>query len=151
MGLNTFTNVTSFNSDVLHPNRANVSKDELRTKLSELYKSEKDSVSVFGFRTQYGGGKSTGFALIYDSAEALKKFEPHYRKVRYGLATKIEKASRQQRTYHPTSTSTLIAILSTVIHSTLSYPLFSGLEKDTMNNAYLSTDRKIQMSTNRNY
>ena len=29
----------------------------------------------------------------------MKKFEPHYRLVRYGAATKIEKASRQQRTY----------------------------------------------------
>lgn len=83
--------------DVLHPNRPNVSKDDLRTKLSELYKTPKDAVSVFGFRTQYGGGKSTGFALIYDSQEALRKFEPHYRLVRYGLASKIEKASRQQR------------------------------------------------------
>ncbi len=86
-------------SDVLHPNRANVSKDELRSKLSELYKANKDQVSVFGFRTQYGGGKSTGFALIYDSNEVMKKFEPHYRLVRYGQATKVEKASRQQRTY----------------------------------------------------
>jgi len=83
--------------DVLHPNRANVSKDELRTKLSELYKEPKDQVSVFGFRTQFGGGKSTGFALLYDSNEALKKFEPHYRLVRYDMAKKIEKASRQQR------------------------------------------------------
>ena len=84
-------------SDVLHPNRANVSKDELRTKLSEMYKASKDQVSVFGFRTQYGGGKSTGFALLYDSNEAMKKFEPHYRLVRVGMANKIEKASRQQR------------------------------------------------------
>ncbi|KAI4728155.1 hypothetical protein E4T49_04038 [Aureobasidium sp. EXF-10728] len=83
--------------DVLHPNRPNVSKDELRQKLSELYKADKDQVSVFGFRTQYGGGKSTGFALIYDSNEAMKKFEPHYRLVRVGMANKIEKASRQQR------------------------------------------------------
>ncbi|KAI9849989.1 MAG: hypothetical protein M1838_006215 [Thelocarpon superellum] len=83
--------------DVLHPNRANVSKDELRTKLAELYKADKDQVAVFGFRTQYGGGKSTGFALIYDSKDALKKFEPHYRLVRIGEAQKIEKASRQQR------------------------------------------------------
>ena len=86
-------------SDVLHPNRANVSKDELRSKLAEIYKCNKDQTMVFGFRTQYGGGKSTGFALIYDSHEALKKFEPHYRLVRIGAATKIEKASRQQRTY----------------------------------------------------
>ncbi|KEF57094.1 small subunit ribosomal protein S24e [Exophiala aquamarina CBS 119918] len=83
--------------DVLHPNRANVSKDDLRAKLAEVYKSNKDQINVFGLRTQYGGGKSTGFALIYDSVEALKKFEPHYRLVRVGQATKIEKASRQQR------------------------------------------------------
>ena len=76
-----------------------MSKDELRQKLSELYKSSKDQVSCFGFRTQYGGGKSTGFALIYDSAEAMKKFEPQFRLVRYGQATKRERASRQQREY----------------------------------------------------
>lgn len=91
---------SSFCRDVLHQNRANVSKDELRQKLAELYKANKDQVSCFGFRTQYGGGKSTGFALIYDSHEVMKKFEPHYRLVRYAAATKIEKASRQQRTYH---------------------------------------------------
>ncbi|EEA18779.1 37S ribosomal protein S24 [Talaromyces marneffei ATCC 18224] len=87
--------------DVLHPNRANVSKDDLRGKLADLYKANKDQVSVFGFRTQFGGGKSTGFALVYDSHEALKKFEPHYRLVRIGAAAKIEKASRQQRTLFP--------------------------------------------------
>ncbi|KAL8735357.1 MAG: hypothetical protein Q9166_000902 [cf. Caloplaca sp. 2 TL-2023] len=90
-------NLLLHSSDVLHPSRPNVSKDELRSKLAELYKASKDTVSVFGFRTQYGGGKSTGFALIYDSNEVMKKFEPHYRLVRYGQATKIEKASRQQR------------------------------------------------------
>ncbi|CAG90159.1 DEHA2G03718p [Debaryomyces hansenii CBS767] len=83
--------------DVLHPNRPNVSKDELREKLSEIYKTEKDAVSVFGFRTQFGGGKSTGFGLIYQSVADAKKFEPSYRLVRYGLAEKVEKASRQQR------------------------------------------------------
>ena len=97
---------SSFYSDVLHPNRANVSKDELRQKLAELYKANKDQVSCFGFRTQYGGGKSTGFALIYDSHEVMKKFEPHYRLVRYGAATKIEKASRQQRMYNFSSVVT---------------------------------------------
>lgn len=31
---------------------------------------------------QFGGGKSTGFGLIYDSIDAAKKFEPRYRLVR---------------------------------------------------------------------
>ncbi|KAM6520074.1 hypothetical protein FALCPG4_013628 [Fusarium falciforme] len=83
--------------DILHPNRANISKDELREKLGGLYKAQKDQISVFGLRTQYGGGKTTGFALVYDSPEAMKKFEPQYRLVRVGLATKAERASRQQR------------------------------------------------------
>jgi len=39
-------------------------------------------VFVFGFRTAFGGGKSTGFALIYDNLDAAKKFEPKYRLIR---------------------------------------------------------------------
>src|SRR5689334_14077367 len=85
-------------SDILHPGRANISKEDLRDKLATLYKATKDQVNVFGLRTQFGGGKTTGFALVYDSPEAMKKFEPHYRLVRVGLASKIERASRQQRT-----------------------------------------------------
>ncbi|EIF47633.1 putative cytosolic ribosomal protein s24 [Brettanomyces bruxellensis AWRI1499] len=83
--------------DVIHPSKANVPKTELEEKLADLYKTEKDCISVFGFRTQYGGGKSTGFGLVYDSVADAKKFEPHYRLVRAGLANKIEKPSRQQR------------------------------------------------------
>jgi len=83
--------------DILHPNRANIKKEELRDKLASLYKAQKEQVSVFGLRTQFGGGKTTGFALVYDSPEAMKKFEPNYRLVRVGLATKAERASRQQR------------------------------------------------------
>ncbi|GFP57101.1 40S ribosomal protein S24 [Trichoderma gamsii] len=83
--------------DILHPGRANISKAELSEKLGSLYKAQKEQVQVFGLRTHFGGGKTTGFALIYDSPEALKKFEPKYRLIRVGLATKPERASRQQR------------------------------------------------------
>ena len=85
--------------DILHPGRANISKEELREKLGGMYKAQKDQVNVFGLRTQYGGGKTTGFALVYDSPEAMKKFEPRYRLIRVGQATKIERALRQQRTF----------------------------------------------------
>lgn len=37
---------------------------------------------LFGFRTQFGGGKSTGFCLIYDNVQFAKKYEPKYRLVR---------------------------------------------------------------------
>lgn len=77
---------------------SDVSKDELRDRLAEMYKAEKNAISVFGLRTHYGGGKSTGFALVYDNNDAMKKFEPNYRLVRFGEGTKVEKPSRQQRT-----------------------------------------------------
>lgn len=77
--------------DVLHPTRANVSKQELRENLSKMYKAEIDQVIVFGFRTHFGGGKSTGFGLIYDSGDAAKKFEPKYRLIRVSSKHYIER------------------------------------------------------------
>ncbi|KAL0571817.1 ribosomal 40S subunit protein S24B [Marasmius crinis-equi] len=83
--------------DVLHPSRANVSKEELSEKLASIYKTDKLRVVTFGFRTAFGGGRSTGFALIYDDEVSQKRFEPRYRLVRSGLAPKVEKASRKLR------------------------------------------------------
>nr|GAT44199.1 predicted protein [Mycena chlorophos] len=83
--------------DVLHPNRPNVSKEELSEKLAALYKADKNRVVTFGFRTQFGGGRSTGFALIYDDEASQKKFEPKYRLRRAGLEPKADKASRKLR------------------------------------------------------
>lgn len=41
-----------------------------------------NTVFVFKFRTHFGGGKSTGFGLIYDSVDNAKKYEPKYRLIR---------------------------------------------------------------------
>ena len=79
------TNVCLQVVDVLHPNRATVPKSELREMLAKMYKTTADVVVCFGFRTDFGGGKSTGFALIYDSMDFLKKNEPKYRLVRVSL------------------------------------------------------------------
>ena len=49
----------------------------------QLHKQAKpETTFLFGFKTAFGGGKSTGFALIYDSLDEAKKFEPKYRLVR---------------------------------------------------------------------
>jgi len=83
--------------DVLHQTRPPISRAELSEKLAGIYKVDKARVVPFGFKTHFGGGRSTGFALIYDSEESQKKFEPRYRLVRAGLAHKVEKASRKLR------------------------------------------------------
>lgn len=83
--------------DVLHSSRPPISRADLSVKLAEIYKVDKARIVPFGFKTLFGGGRSTGFALIYDSEEAQKKFEPRYRLVRAGLSPKVEKASRKLR------------------------------------------------------
>jgi len=82
--------------DVIHPNLPNVPKTELQTRIGKVYHSDPANVVLFGFKTHFGGGKSTGFCLIYDDQSSLKEFEPKYRLVRAGLA-KAKEGSRKQK------------------------------------------------------
>ncbi|OQR98287.1 40S ribosomal protein S24 [Achlya hypogyna] len=82
--------------DVLHPGRANVPKAELQEKIAKMYKiADTNTVFLYGFRTAFGGGKSSGFCLIYDSVNDAKKFEPKYRLIRQGLKDKVETSRKQ--------------------------------------------------------
>ena len=83
--------------DVLHQGKANVSKTELKEKIAKMYSiADPQTIILFGFKTQFGGGKSTGFGLIYDNINVAKKVEPKYRLSRFGLA-KVDRTSRKQR------------------------------------------------------
>ena len=100
-------------------------KAELKEKLGRIYDvKDPNAIFVFKFRTHFGGGKSTGFGLIYDSVENAKKYEPKYRLIRViyilplnqnsiikldstqtqpffsfqnGLDTKVEKSRKQMK------------------------------------------------------
>jgi small subunit ribosomal protein S24e len=87
-------NITQFVVDVIHPGRATVPKKELQEVVGGMYKADSKLVVLFGFRTKYGGGKSTGFCLIYDSEEAMRKFEPKHRQIRHGLLEKKEQSRK---------------------------------------------------------
>ena len=72
--------------DVIHPGMANVSKKDLAEKLRSMYKvHDVQCIQLFSFKTAFGGGRSSGFGLIYENLEKLKKFEPKYRLKRTGL------------------------------------------------------------------
>ena len=53
--------------DVIHPGQAPASKESLAKELAKMYKTDASRVFLFGFRTKFGGGKSSGFGLIYDN------------------------------------------------------------------------------------
>jgi small subunit ribosomal protein S24e len=56
-----------------------------QAKLAQLYKvKDPNSIVVYGMETRFGGGISDGFAFIYQSAEALVRFEPGFRRKKNG-------------------------------------------------------------------
>merc|ERR1712094_106104 len=71
--------------DVHHPNLAVPSKETLKGMLAEYlskakgFKASEKATVIFGLRAAFGGGKSTCFALVYDSVDAAKKHEPKHR------------------------------------------------------------------------
>ena len=61
--------------DLIHPEMANVSKKDITDKLVKVMKVDEKCISIFGMKTKFGGGRSTGFALIYDNADAKAQYD----------------------------------------------------------------------------
>ncbi|KAK2496458.1 hypothetical protein MC885_009915 [Smutsia gigantea] len=81
--------------DVLHPRKA--TKTEIWEKLAKMYKTTPDVIFVFAFRTHFGGDKTTGFGMIYDSLDYAKKNEPKHRLARHGLYEKKKNLKKTKK------------------------------------------------------
>ena len=82
--------------DMIHPNMARVSRKDLSGKLAQMYKvSDHTCIVIFGIKTAFGGGRSSGFGLIYDNLDKMKKFEPRYRLKRSGVGKEKGGAGRR--------------------------------------------------------
>ena len=81
---------------MIHPDSANISKAEIKEKLASLFKSKVEQIAVFGVKSKFGGGSSTGFALVYDSLDARKKLDQKRLLKRDGLIDKTKKITRKQ-------------------------------------------------------
>merc|ERR1712220_29132 len=86
-----------FVCEVIHPGLAGVSKSDLKEKLTKMYKvADPSCILLYGFKVAFGGGRSTGFGMIYDSLTAAKKYEPKYRLTRFGMG-EAKGVARKQR------------------------------------------------------
>ena len=72
-----------------------MSKKDLRESIAKLHKADAKTVIVYGFSTAFGGGRSSGFGLIYDSVADMKSFEPKHRLARVDLGTKKVRTRKQ--------------------------------------------------------
>lgn len=74
--------------DVYHEGKPNVSQKDLRELIAAKYHWDAKNLVLFGFRTAFGGNRSTGFALAYDNQQYLVKYEPIYRLRRLAIVPK---------------------------------------------------------------
>ncbi|KAI1327726.1 ribosomal protein L23/L15e core domain-containing protein [Xylariaceae sp. FL0255] len=99
--------------DILHPGRWGVTRSEIEQALATAYKAAIEETSVWGLRNARGGGKTTGFACIYDNVQARSTVDVRYRLRRSGMATLTgDRRSRQNRMFLPTSQLSLSLFLS---------------------------------------
>ena len=40
-----------------------------------MLKCKEEAISIYGLNTKFGGGRSSGFALVYDSVDMKKKYD----------------------------------------------------------------------------
>ena len=78
--------------NVYYDPKVKVTRSHITKKLVEKFK--KPHVSVFGMKKVLGGGRTKCFALVYDSDDSLKKFEPKARLARMELE-KLEPKKRK--------------------------------------------------------
>merc|ERR1712022_89381 len=93
--------------DVHHAGLATPNKETLKEMISEYlskakgHKASKEATSIFGMKTCFGGGKSTCFALVYDSVDAAKRHEPKHRLIRSGhkepAAVSVGRTQRKEK------------------------------------------------------
>ena len=82
--------------ELIHPNQGSVSKASIKEKLSVMFKSKDESISVFGMHSKFGGGRSTGFACIYDDVDSRKKYDTKSMLLRDKLRVVGAKKGRKQ-------------------------------------------------------
>ena len=62
--------------DIYHPSIAQPKLTDVRDIIAKRFKvQDVGTITLTGFETKFGGGKTTGFCIIYNNAEMMKKFE----------------------------------------------------------------------------
>ena len=83
--------------DVFHENNVKITKENIKKKIASHFK--KSNVVIFGAKKAYGGGRTRCFAMVYDSEDFMKKYEPKRRLARIErekLAPKDRKGEKKK-------------------------------------------------------
>ncbi len=93
--------------DVYSPDFSSVSKKEVNDVVAKKFKVPVENVVIFGLKYKFGGGRATGFGLIYENKDSLIKFEPKHRLIKSKLIVKKESKGRRLKKENKNKTKKL--------------------------------------------
>ena len=93
--------------DVYSPDFSSVSKKEVTEVVAKKFKVAAENVVIFGLKYKFGGGRATGFGLIYENKDSLVKFEPKHRLIKSKLIVKKESKGRRLKKENKNKTKKL--------------------------------------------
>ena len=83
--------------DVYYEPKTKITKEHIKKKIAQQFK--KPNVVIFNARKAFGGGRIRCFAMVYDSEDSMKKYEPKKRLARIErekLAPKDRKVEKKK-------------------------------------------------------
>ena len=95
--VNPLLNRKQFLVDIYHPGQVQPTFEVVKAELAKMFKvKDVQTIQLSGFETKFGGSKTTGFGIIYDTLSAMKKYSPRHILIRAKLSTKT-RAPRKAR------------------------------------------------------
>ena len=61
--------------EMIHPDMPSVSKAQIKEKIVKQLKCKEECITIQGLHSKFGGGRSSGIALVYDNIDLLKKYD----------------------------------------------------------------------------
>ena len=83
--------------DVYYEPTLKITKENIKKKIASQFK--KPNVVIFGAKKTFGGGRTRCFAMVYDTEDSMKKYEPKRRLARIErekLAPKDRKVEKKK-------------------------------------------------------
>lgn len=71
--------------DVYHVGKHYGKLEDIKNVIAQKFKAEPSNIVLYGFHSRIGGDRTTGFACVYKSQDALKFAEPEFRQIRIGV------------------------------------------------------------------
>ena len=82
--------------DIYHPG-LDISKKKVRSLVAKKMRVQENTIMLYKFKTKYGGGRTQGVCLIYDSQESMKKYEPYHRMLTWSYVEQRKKEIRKTK------------------------------------------------------